>query len=305
MGRVVELAISGSHGFIGEAVVAALKNRGHRPIRLVRSSRTRGEDSIHWDPAAGTIDAASLEGIDGAVHLAGKNLGRPWWTKTHLAQVLDTRVRPTHLLSETLAQLTRAPSVLVSASAIGYYGDRGDEILTETSGPGAGHLPEICRQWEASTEPAVEAGIRVAIIRTSIVLGGTGGAIAPLLIPFRLGLGGRIGTGAQYWPWISIDDEANAIVHLLETEVSGPFNLAAPEAVRNAQFTSTLGKVLRRPVLLPVLEFEIKMILGPDMAKEMLLLSQRVSCAKLLGTGFNFQHPELEGALRHVLGKQV
>jgi uncharacterized protein len=301
----VEIVISGSHGLIGEAVVAALTNRGHRPVRLVRSPAKPSDDAIHWDPAVGTIDRGSLEGIDGAVHLAGKNIGRPWWTQTHMAQVLDSRVRPARLLSETLAQLTRAPSVLVSASAVGYYGDRGDEVLTESSGPGVGRLPEICRQWEASTEPAVKAGIRVAIIRTSIVLSGAGGAIAPLLIPFRLGVGGRIGTGAQYWPWIAIDDEANAIVHLLETgDASGPFNLAAPQAVRNAQFTTTLGKVLRRPTLLPVPEFAIKMVLGPQMAQEMLLLSQRVASTKLLGTGFNFQYPDLDGALRHVLGKQ-
>ena len=301
----MEIVVSGSHGLIGSAVVSELKSRGHRPIPLVRSTPRPGTDAIEWDPARGTIDRASLEGIDGAIHLAGKNIGRPWWTEGHLAQVLDSRVRGTRLLAETMAQLTRAPSVLVSASAVGYYGDRGDELLTEESGPGHGRLPEICSQWEASTEPARAARIRVVITRTSIVLSGSGGAIGPLLIPFRLGLGGRIGNGAQYWPWITIDDQAAAIVHLLESEAaSGPFNLAASEQVRNAVFVRTLGRVLGRPTLIPAPEFAIKIALGTQMADEMLLLSQRVAATKLLGTGFEFRYPELEPGLRHVLGKR-
>jgi uncharacterized protein len=310
----MNVIVSGSHGLIGSAVVAELARRGHRPVRLVRSSPQAGEDAVRWDPAAGKIDAASLEGIDGAVHLAGKNIGRPWaepswlpfrmwWTATHKAQVLDSRVRGTRLLAEALASLNRPPAVLVSASAVGYYGDRGDEVLTEDSGSGTGSLPEICRQWEASTQPAAAAGIRVAIVRSSIVLDSSGGAIAPLMTPLRLGFGGRIGSGAQFWPWIAIDDEASAIVHLLEGEGSGPFNLASPHAVRNAEFVKTLGRVLRRPTLIPAPALEIKLVVGPEMAREMLLLSQRVRPAKLLAEGFRFQYPDLEGALRHILGK--
>lgn len=301
----MDVVVTGSHGLIGSAVVDLLVEGGHRPIRLVRSESPPGEDAVRWDPAVGHIDGPSLEGVDAAVHLAGKNIGRPWWTETHKAQVLDSRVRGTRLLSETLAALNRPPRVLVSASAVGLYGDRGDEVLTEDSDPGTGELPEICRQWEASTAPAKAAGIRVAITRTAIVLSGHGGATAPLMIPFQLGVGGRIGTGHQYWPWIAVDDGAAAILHLLENDLSGPVNLAAPHPVRNAEFVRILAKVLRRPAIVPAPGLLIKLAVGPEMAREMLLLSQRVKPSKLLNSGFEFRFPELEGALRHVLGKQL
>jgi uncharacterized protein (TIGR01777 family) len=299
----MDVVVSGSHGLCGSAVVAELERGGHRPIRLVRSPPRPGEDAVRWDPATGQIDAPSLEGIDAVVHLAGKNIGRPWWTATHKAQVLDSRVRGTRLLAETLAALNGPPSVLVSASAVGYYGDRGDEVLTEESSPGTGLLPEICKQWEASTQPAEAAGIRVAITRTAIVLSGRSGAIAPLMIPFRLGVGGRIGSGGQFWPWIAIDDEARAILHIVEGGGSGPFNLASPNSVRNSEFVRVLGMVLKRPAIVPAPALAIKLAVGPEMAKEMLLLSQRVRPVKLLNAGFEFGYPELEGALRHVLGK--
>jgi uncharacterized protein len=299
----VQVVVTGSHGLIGSEVVAALEGRGHRPIRLVRSAPGRGEDGIYWNPATGAIDAPSLEGIDAAVHLAGKNVGRPWWTETHKAQVMDSRVRGTRLLSETLAGLNRPPAVLVSASAVGYYGDRGDEVVTESSPPGTGVLPDICREWEASIEPASRAGIRVAVTRMAIVLGGKGGAIAPLVLIFRLGLGGPIANGDQFWPWIAVDDVAGAIIYIIEGDASGPINFAAPHLVRNAEFVRTLAKVLRRPAIIPAPAFAIKLAVGPEMAEEMLLLSQRIEPRKLLATGYDFRYPELEGALRHVLGK--
>lgn len=299
----MDVVVSGSHGLIGSEVLSALERRGHRPIPLIRSTPMPGEESIHWNPATGRIDAPSLEGVDAVVHLAGKNIGRPWWTETHKAQVLDSRVRGTRLLSEALAGLNRPPAVLVSGSAVGYYGDRGDEVVTESTPSGAGTLSEICRQWEASTAPAVDAGIRVATTRTAIVLSGKGGAIGPLLIFFRLGLGGRIGNGDQFWPWIAVDDAAAAIVHIIEGDASGPINLVAPQPVRNAEFVRGLGKALRRPAIIPAPEFAIKLAVGPEMAREMLLLSQRVEPRVLVASGYQFRYPELEGALRHVLGK--
>jgi uncharacterized protein (TIGR01777 family) len=295
--------VSGSRGLIGTALVAELAASGHRPVRLLRSEPTRGEDAIGWDLDAGTIDARGIEGLDGVVHLAGHLIGRPWWTAAHKARVLDSRVRGTRLLAETVAGLTNPPRVFVGASAVGYYGDRGNDELHESSPSGSGFVAEVCRQWEGSTTPAVTAGIRVVVTRSGIVLSEKGGALPPMLIPFRLGMGGRIGSGRQYWPWISLDDEVRAFVHLLESKLEGPVNLVAPQPVTNAEFTRELGRVLRRPAVLPVPSFLIKVVVGAEMADEMLLLSQRVVPRRLLDDGFSFKHATVAAALRDILRK--
>ena len=299
----MKIAVTGSHGMIGSALVGALESAGHRPLRIVRSTPT-GPDEITWDPVAGTIDARSLEGVDAVVHLAGKHIGRPWWTEGYMAAVKDSRVRATYLLAEALSKLDRKPSVLVSASGIHYYGNRGDELLTEESRPGEGFLAEVVMAWEMATSPASEAGIRVANIRSAVVVSPSGGALAPMMIPMRLGIGGKLGSGAQYWSWIALDDHIAAVQHILGTEgLSGPVNLASPEPVRNADFVATIGRVLRRPAVLPVPAFALKIALGPQMANQMALYSQRVVPRKLEESGFKFAYPDLEGAFRHVLGR--
>jgi uncharacterized protein len=299
----MKVIVTGSHGMIGSALVDALANGGHHPLRLVRS-RPEGPDEIAWDPAVGTIDAGRMEGADAVVHLAGKHIGRPWWTPGYKAVVKDSRVRGTHLLAETLGGLDRKPAVLISASGIHFYGDRGDEILTEESPPGAGFLAEVSMAWEESAQPAAAAGIRVANVRNSVVVSPGGGALAPMMIPLRLGLGGKLGPGSQYWSWIAIDDHIAAIMHILTTEtLSGPVNLASPNPVPNREFVATIGRVLGRPTVLPVPSFALKLALGPDMANQMALYSQRVVPRKLEANGFKFAYPDLEGAFRHVLGK--
>jgi uncharacterized protein (TIGR01777 family) len=299
----MKVLITGSHGLIGSALVDVLSGAGHHPLRLVRAQPS-GPDEIYWDPLGGTIDAGRIEGVEGVVHFAGKNIGRPWWTAGHKARVKDSRVRGTRLLAETLARLDRKPSVLVSASGIHYYGDRGEEILTEESAPGRGFLAEVVMAWEQSTEPAAAAGIRVATIRSGVVLSPSGGAMAPLMIPMRLGVGGKLGPGTQYWSWIALDDHVAAIMHVLGTEeLSGPVNLVGPEPARNAEIVNTIGRVLRRPTILPVPAFAMKMVVGPEMANEMVLTSRRVVPRKLEASGFKFAYADLERAFRHVLNR--
>jgi uncharacterized protein len=298
----MRIAVTGSHGLIGSALARALEGDGHQVVRVVRSEPS-GRNEVFWDPATGKIDVAGLAGVEAAVHLAGKGIGRIWWTESHKARILDSRVRSTHLLSETLASLDPKPGVLVSASAVGFYGDRGNELLDEDSQSGAGVVAEVCRQWEASAQPARDAGIRVATPRSGIVLSSGGGALQIMLIPFRLGLGGRLGGGKQYWPWISIDDEVRALTYILKSDLSGPVNLVSPIEVTNSEFTHALGRALHRPAVVRVPEFAIKAAVGPDMANEMLLLSQRVVPKKLLASGFEFEWPDLEVAFRHLVGR--
>jgi uncharacterized protein (TIGR01777 family) len=249
---------------------------------------------------ADSIDVSALEGIDAVVHLAGENIAARW-TATQKAKIRDSRVRGTQLLCETLARLSSPPQVLVSASAIGYYGDRGEEILTEESPPGRGFLPEVCRAWEAATEAAKQRGMRVVILRLGMVLSAAGGALAKMLPPFRLGLGGMVGSGRQYMSWIALDDVVGTIQHAIVTDaLQGPTNAVAPQAVTNQEFTRTLGKALGRPTLLPLPAFAARLMFG-EMADELLLASTRVQPTKLLGSGYRFRYPELEDALRHVL----
>jgi len=298
----MDIAVTGASGLIGSRLVDTLTADGHRPVRLVRRDPRPGEDAVRWDPAAGEIDAASLEGIEAVVHLAGEGIAEKRWSAEQKRRILDSRVQGTTLLATALAGLQRRPSVLLSGSAIGFYGDRGDEELTESSSPGDIFLADVCRAWEAATAPAEQAGIRVAHLRTGIVLDRNGGALAKTLPLFRLGLGGRLGSGRQWWSWIGIDDEVGAIRFLLDAEVSGPVNLTAPAPVTNAEFTKVLGRVLGRPTALPVPAFGPKLLLGAELAEQLLFTSARVLPGVLESAGYQFSAPDLEGALRKELG---
>ncbi|MEZ5143544.1 MAG: TIGR01777 family oxidoreductase [Acidimicrobiales bacterium] len=299
----MDIAITGASGLIGTALAASLRADGHRVVPVVRRLVADGERAVRWDPSAGTIDAAALEGVDAVVHLAGAGIGDKRWTPERKQEILQSRSRGTAVLAEALAGLERKPAVLVSGSAIGYYGDRGDEVLTEASGPGDIFLSEVCVAWEAATGMAVEAGIRVPIVRTGIVLSADGGALAKTLPLFKAGLGGRMGSGTQWWSWISIDDEVAAIRWLLDHDVAGPVNLTAPAPVTNAEFTKVLGRVLGRPTVLPVPRFGPKLLLGGELAEQLLFASQRVQPTVLEDHGFTFAHRDLESALRAVLGR--
>jgi len=294
----MKILVSGSTGLVGSALVPFLLTGGHQVARLVRSQPTAGGE-VPWDPAAGRLEATNLEGLDAVVHLAGERItGR--WTAAKKARIRSSRVQGTRLLAETLA---RPPKTLVCASAIGYYGHRGDELLREESPPGAGFLAEVCREWEAAARPAAEKGIRVVQLRIGVVLSAAGGALALMLTPFKLGLGGRVGTGQQYMSWIALDDLAGIIQHALANEsLRGPVNAVAPRAITNREFTKTLGRVLGRPTIFPMPAFAARLAFG-QMADELLLASARVEPTRLIASGYKFRTPELEAALRHLLGK--
>lgn len=297
----MDVAITGSSGLIGRALCAALTARGDRVVRVVRTSPGAGE--IGWDPRAGTIDTAGLEGIDAVVHLAGAGIGDRRWTAAYRREILDSRVLGTSLIASTLAGLQRPPSVLVSQSAVGFYGDRGDETLTEDSPPGSGFLSDVVRAWEAAAEPARAAGIRVVHPRPGQVLSPDGGGLARLLPLFRLGLGGRMGSGRQWWSWISLPDQVAATLHLVDGTLSGPVNCSAPEPVRNRDFAAALGRVLRRPATVPIPAFGPRLVVGRDLANSLLFESQRVIPDRLTSDGFTFAHPDIETALRAVLDR--
>jgi len=298
----MRVVVTGSGGLIGTALMGALGARGDEVTRLVRRTPEAGE--ARWDPAGRQIDADALEGHDAVVHLAGAGIGDHRWTEAHKQAVLESRVKGTTLLAETLAGLANKPEVLASSSAVGYYGLRGDEVLTEDSGPGTGFLAEVCQQWEAATAPAEDAGLRVVHFRTGLVLSPEGGALKQMLLPFKLGIGGRIGTGRQWWSWIAIDDEVGAILHVIGADaLRGPVNLTAPNPVTNAEFTKTLGRVLGRPTLLPTPTLALKVLFGGDAVEEMFLGGQRVVPAMLQASGYEFRHSALEPALRTLLGR--
>lgn len=288
------IAVSGASGLLGGRLVPALRRAGWTPRAMVRR---RGGDGIFWDPRGGQLDAASMEGLDAVVHLAGENVfGR--WTDAKKRRIDQSRVLGTRLIAETLAGLERPPRVLVSASAIGFYGDRGDAVMDEAASRGEGFLAEVCGRWEAETAPAEAAGIRVVHLRIGIVLAAGGGALQQMLTPFKLGVGGRLGDGEQWFSWIHIDDLVSSILFALDRdELSGPVNGVAPAPVRNTELTRVLGRVLRRPTLFPAPSFALNLVFG-EMAEETLLASTRVAPAALETAGFTFAYPDLEAALR-------
>ncbi|MBZ5516532.1 MAG: TIGR01777 family oxidoreductase [Acidobacteriia bacterium] len=299
----MNVLISGSRGLIGSALVPYLTARGRTVTRLVRGPAQPGGTEIPWGPTQGKLDPLMLEGHDAVVHLAGENLAAGRWTPKRKAEILASRVKGTRLLAKTLAGLAQPPQVMVCASAIGYYGDRGEEVLTEESPVGKGFLAEVCTAWEAASEPAAEKGIRVVRLRFGVVLSPAGGALAKMLVPFKLGLGGRIGDGRQYMSWIALEDVLGTVLlALTDKSLAGAVNAVAPPAVTNLDFTKTLGRVLTRPTVFPVPAFALRLAFG-EMAEETLLASNRVRPAKLLARGFEFRFPELEAALRHMLAR--
>lgn len=300
----MKVLISGSTGLIGSALIPVLTDAGHEVVRLVRSTPKSAGVEIHWDPESARIDTAGLEGLDAVVHLAGENIGAGRWTRDRKARIFDSRVKGTRLLCDSLANLAHPPKVLVSASAIGYYGDRDAEILNEESTSGFGFLAEVCVEWELATEPVAETEIRVVNLRTGIVLSLAGGPLEKMLLPFKMGVGGILGNGRQYMSWIALADAVGAIHHALITDsLHGPVNNTAPRPVTNREFTKTLGRVLRRPTLFPIPGFGLRLMFGDEMANELFLASSRVESSRLVETGYAFQYPELEGALRHLLGR--
>jgi uncharacterized protein len=295
----MRVAVTGSHGLIGSAVVASLRARGDQVVRLVRGEAA-GADEISWQPHDGRIDAAGLEGIDAAVHLAGATLASRW-TPEQKEAIRSSRLLGTGLVARTLAGLAAPPRVFVSGSAVGYYGNRGDEVLTESSGAGTGFLADVCREWEAAADPARRAGIRVTHPRFGVVLGGGGGILAKIVPIFKLGAGGPLGHGRQYLPWVAIDDAVGAILLALDRDgLDGPVNVVAPHAVTNREFTSALGHVIGRPAVIPVPAAALRALFG-EMADEALLASQRVEPARLAAAEYRFRFGELEPALRRVL----
>jgi uncharacterized protein (TIGR01777 family) len=295
----MHILVTGSSGLIGTALVRRLGSQGHRVTRLVRRAPRPGE--ARWDPEAGTIDAAVVDGVDAIVNLAGAGIGDHRWTDEYKRTLVDSRVRGTTLLARTIAEASKRPSVLLSGSAVGIYGARGDEEIDETSALGDDFLADLCRQWEAATDPAAQAGVRVAHLRTGLVLSGQGGALKKQLKLFKLGLGGRIGSGKQWQSWISLEDHVSAMVHLLSHSVSGPVNVTAPHPVRQAQFADALGHELHRPTILPIPGFGPKLLLGRELVEHLLLTGQRVLPRALAKSGFQFAHPTLEVALAAVL----
>ena len=302
----MKILVSGSSGLVGSALLPVLSSAGHEIIRLVRrpSAPSGPEDStVPWNPETGELDGSRLEGIEAVVHLAGENIAARRWTAAQKARIRDSRVRGTALLSERLAGLAQPPATLVAASAIGFYGDRGDELLNEDSSSGNDFLSEVCRQWEAASLPAAEKGVRVVHVRLGIVLSPRGGALAKMLLPFKMGAGGKIGSGQQFMSWIALDDAVGAIGHALaDSNLSVPVNAVAPNPATNLEFTKTLGKVLSRPTLFPMPAFAARIAFG-EMAEALLLGSTRVEPRRLADSGYAFQYPTLEGALRHVLDK--
>ena len=297
----MKIVISGASGLIGTQLVTSLKSSGHEVVQLVR--RTAGAGQIMWDPKSGKLDPASLEGCDAVIHLSGAGIGDKRWSDAYRREILVSRTATTLLLANTIASLQRKPSVFLSGSAIGIYGARGDEQLTETSAHGTGFLADVCEQWEAAAKPAIDAGVRTVFLRTGIVLSPKGGALKKLLPLFRLGVGGKFGNGKQWQSWISMDDEVASIIHLLTANVSGAVNLTAPQPVTNAEFTKVLARVVKRPAIVPVPTFAPKILLGGELADALLFTGQRVMPQALTASGYVFKHSTLESALRSLLTK--
>jgi hypothetical protein len=298
----MKVLVSGASGLVGAMLVPKLASAGHDVRRLVRNASRAASGDLVWNPAAGELDVVALEAFDAVVNLAGESIASGRWTARKKAEIRQSRISATNTLAKALAQLTTRPRTLVNASAIGFYGNRGEERLDETSSTGSGDfLSEVCRAWESATEPAARAGVRVIVTRFGVILSANGGALAKMLLPFKLGLGGKIGSGRQYMSWVAIDDVVGAIMHCLNDQnLRGPVNVVAPEPVTNAKYTKTLGRVLARPTIFPMPAFAARAAFG-QMADELLLSGQRVEPAKLLASGYAFKYPSLEATLRHVL----
>jgi uncharacterized protein (TIGR01777 family) len=295
------IVVTGASGLIGTALVAALRQDGHRVVRLVRRP-TSGPDEVRWDPAARHLDPAVVSGTDAVIHLAGVGIGDRRWSAEYQAKVLDSRVDGTTTIATAIAKADQPPPVLLSASAVGWYGDTGDRVVREDEPAGAGFLGEVSQAWEASTVRAADAGSRVVTLRTGLVLSRSGGLLGKLRPLFKAGLGGRMGSGRQYWPWISLRDEVAAIGFLLGAgDVAGPVNLTGPEPVTNAEFTAELARQLHRPALFPVPPFALRIVLA-GFADEGVLSGQRAVPAVLTEHGFGFTDPTLADALRYALG---
>ena len=297
------IVVTGATGLIGGALTESLRADGHTVHRVTRNAAAAQDGDVLWDPEAGTIDAAALEGVDGVVHLAGEPIGDHRWSAEVKRRIRDSREHGTRLLATTLAELDDPPAVLVSASGIHYYGDRGDEVLTEDAEPGEGFLPEVCIAWERATRPAEEAGIRVAIARSGVVLAAGGPLIDKVELPFRLGVGGRIGSGRQYVPWIALDDHIRALRYLLDhRSLAGAINFTSPDPATNAELTKAIGDVLRRPTVLPIPVAAIRLLYG-EMGETLAAQSQRAIPRRLQESGFAFEHT-LTSALRAALRKR-
>jgi len=298
----MKVLVSGTSGLVGAMLVPKLASAGHDVRRLVRNASRAASGDLVWNPAAGELDVAALEAFDAVVNLSGESIASGRWTTRKKAEIRQSRISATNTLAKALAQLTTRPRTLVNASAIGFYGNRGDERLDETSSTGSDDfLSEVCRAWESATEPAARVGVRVVVTRFGVILSANGGALAKMLLPFKLGLGGKIGSGRQYMSWGAIDDVVGAIMHCLNDQsLRGPVNVVAPEPVTNAKYTKTLGRVLARPTIFPMPAFAARAAFG-QMADELLLSGQRVEPAKLLASGYAFKYPSLEATLRHGL----
>ena len=298
----MKLLLSGSHGLVGKALSKSLTKDGYEVINLVRRDRVYGKPEIEWHPNKGLLDASQIEGFDAVVHLAGESIASGRWTDEKKRRIRESRVQGTTLLSQALARLSRPPLRFICASAIGYYGSRGDEVLTEESRAGNDFLSEVCVEWERATQPASEKGINTCMTRFGIILDKEGGALEKMLTPFRLGLGGKIGDGKQWMSWIALNDVVSALGFLLESSsMHGPVNIVAPNPVTNADFTKTLGKVLSRPTFLSVPAFAVRLAFG-EMADGLLLSSAKVEPKKLKDEGFKYRFPNLDAALSEVLG---
>lgn len=297
------VAISGAGGLIGEALVAGLTSEGHRVLRLVRRPAAT-DDDVEWNLAAGIIDPARLAGVDAVIHLAGENIAAGRWSRRRMDAIRSSRIEGTRALVASLSRLHPAPRAFLCASAVGIYGDRGDEVLTEESPPGRGFLPAVCQAWEHEAAAAARCRMRWVSLRFGVVLAATGGMLKRVLTPFRLGLGGRVGSGRQYMSWVALDDLVGAARHVLTHErLTGPVNVVAPQPVTNAEFTAALAHVLRRPALVPVPAFALRLAFG-RLADEALLASARAEPAALLRSGYSCRHPRIEGALRAMLGSE-
>lgn len=298
----MRVAVSGTTGLVGQVLGERLERDGHEMLNMVR--RAPANDSeMQWDAIDGTIEAAKFDGCDAVVHLAGENIATGRWTAAKKSLIRQSREQGTQIVSKALASLSKAPRVFIAASAIGYYGDRGDELCLETSLPGEGFLSDVCVDWERATQPAVDAGLRVVNLRIGVVLSRKGGALKSMLPPFQFGVGGRIGHGQQYWSWITLDDLVGVIMHCLaDDSLSGPVNAVAPQPVTNQQFTKSLGRQLRRPTCLPMPALAARIVLG-EMANALILASTRVEPERLKESGYTFQHTTIDEAFQHLFSR--